>query len=77
MFLVFVYECCGQSAAVSQCMASIIVAANRAGILLKLMICEQTHLMEVMNSGKYFGRDPKGLGLPIIVTASIRVNALT
>jgi len=57
--------------------ARIIVAGNRARVLRKLMIGEQTHLMEVMNSGKYFGRDPKGLGLPIIVTASIRVNALT
>ena len=76
MFLVFVYECCGQSAVVSQCMASIIVAANRAGILLKLMICEQTHLMEVMNSGKYFGRDSKGLELPVIGAVSISVGAL-
>ena len=40
------------------------------------MIGEQTHLMEVMNSGKYFGRDSKGLELPIIGTASIGVGAL-
>jgi len=57
-------------------MASIIVAANRAGILLKLMICEQTHLMEVMNSGKYFLRDSKGLELRVIGAASISVGAL-
>jgi hypothetical protein len=40
------------------------------------MIGEQTHLMEVMNSGKYFLRDSKGLELRVIGAASISVGAL-
>ena len=53
-----------------------IVASNRARVLRKLMIGEQTHLMEVMNSGKYFLRDSKGLELRVIGAASISVGAL-
>ena len=56
--------------------AAIIVAGNPACVLRKLMIGEQTHLMEVMNSGKYFGRDSKGLELPVIGAVSISVGAL-
>jgi hypothetical protein len=51
-------------------------AGNSACVLRKLMIGEQTHLMEVMNSGKYFGRDFKRVELPI-ETTSISTDALT
>jgi hypothetical protein len=70
-------ECCGQSASKPMSgTAVIIVAGSPARVLRKLLIGERTRPMEVMNSGKYFGRDSKGLELPIIGIASISVGAL-
>jgi hypothetical protein len=52
-----------------------IVAGNPARALRKLTAGEQAHLMEIMNKGRYFGRDSKGAELPI-ETGSIGAAAL-